>query len=156
MTSITWDEVCESREPLAESSALMSSSQSFVVAPWNRAREQLLEIRRLDDDWDGLGALAPNRKVVDSAVELLNEWRKTNPDFPPDRILAGPMGEVVIEWQYPGKWLLEIEVEQPGVAEIIEAQSGVIKKSWQYKFAETMEQAVSWGSASVDDQFEAT
>ena len=43
--------------------------------PWTRRTDELLQIRKLADDWDGLGAEAPSSGIVDSAIDLLKKLK---------------------------------------------------------------------------------
>lgn len=152
MIDITWDNIDKSRDSLVESSILMSSWQSISAEPWNEAERKLLTLRRLDDDWDDLGAIAPKPELVDSVLELVRELRVSNPDLPPDRVLAGPIGEIIIEWQ-TSEGILEIEIEQPGIAEVTVARSGAPTSTTILFFGETEERGASWGSPLADDLF---
>ncbi len=85
---------------------------------WNHAIDKLLEIRSLTDDWDGEGAPAPECKLVDSAIRLAG-WMQGKDMRPPSRIVAGPTGTVVFEWQSDtGETLLDVEVTAPNKGEL--------------------------------------
>lgn len=87
---------------------------------WRRAVDRLLEFWNWTDDWDGEGTAAPNRDAIRGAITLireLSELAATTPaagghflDNPPDRLLPGRDGEIVVEWRFPQRGYAEIEV----------------------------------------------
>lgn len=79
---------------------------------WNEATDQLLAIRSLEDDWDGLGANAPATSLVDSALRLAG-WLQGKGYLPPSRIVPSLTGTVLFEWQAGGGTQLEVEVTAP-------------------------------------------
>jgi hypothetical protein len=70
-----------------------------VEASWDRILDELLRLRRLDQDWDGQGALAPDRAHVDLAIAWVNEMRRWRRALPPTHVLPGTLGEVILEWR---------------------------------------------------------
>ena len=102
-----------------QSRATVLQELSFVVSSendgWSVIYDQLLEIRSLDDDWDGEGSEAPKTELVDSAL-MLATWLKSQGWAAPDRALASVNGCVVMEW-YLSEGFLEIEVCSPTQAE---------------------------------------
>ena len=54
-------------------------------------------MRSLCDDWDGDGAVAPGVAVVDTALTQAIRLRSKYHN-PPDRVIAGVNGSVVLEW----------------------------------------------------------
>jgi hypothetical protein len=83
--------------------------------PWSERIDELLDIRRMEDDWDGMGAPAPTLPLVDSAL-LLAQLLRQNKYVPPCRIVAGVTGTVIFEWQSDGIYS-ELEVTGPRRAE---------------------------------------
>jgi len=144
MTSITWTEMTdrelESDPPEPYIGVLMSAPESD--SRWTRAEERLLVLRRLEADWDGLGADAPNPELVDSAVQFLAAFRRENPGRPPDSVVAGPNGQIVFEWQLDGL-LFEAEMEEPGIVEWLRKEPGGPATTWSSIFWVT-DQDVRW------------
>lgn len=85
---------------------------------WELRIDELLDIRRLQNDWDGLGAPAPATTVVDSALALAQLLRRKGCP-PPCRIIAGLTGAVLFEWQNEEGSYSELEMSPPGRAEWI-------------------------------------
>ncbi len=91
------------------------------LAEWQKAVDRLLEFWNWTADWDGEGAAAPNRAALRGALALVQQLRDSaasspqprGPQFldrPPDRLLPGREGEVILEWQFPGSGYAELEV----------------------------------------------
>lgn len=95
---------------------------------WPKRLDELLRIRTLMDDWDGLGALAPSTALVDSAIILADQLLRAGID-PPSRVVAGVNGTVILEWQQDGVYT-EIEVTEPYRAECVELAPGKSPVSW--------------------------
>ena len=87
---------------------------------WARAVDELLRIRRLEDDWDGEGTEAPHPALVDGAITLAQALRG-RAVAPPDRVHAGVNATVYFEWHRPIGYC-EIEVTSP-----IEAESRFVR-----------------------------
>ena len=100
---------------------------------WSRCMDALLEIRQLEDDWDGLGAPAPEVALVDSARSLAQIWRQDRVT-PPCRVVAGLTGTVLFEWQGAGGEYLEVEVTCPHHAEWVKMIPGVPTASGQIRW----------------------
>lgn len=95
----------------ADRPALLSEGRDDT-ANWCEAIETLLQLRLLEDDWDGLGAPAPSTALVDSALSLAQILRQQR--FPPPcRVVAGLTGTVLFEWQSAGGGYFEVEMTQP-------------------------------------------
>lgn len=75
----------------------MNGDSEAVRTAWQSVMVELREMRSLSDDWDGDGAIAPGVAVVDTAlaqaIRLRSEYHN-----PPDRVIAGVNGSVVLEW----------------------------------------------------------
>lgn len=90
---------------------------------WSERIDELLEIRQLENDWDGLGAKAPSTALLDSALQLAEMLRSQAPgeEVPtplgqaPSRIVPGRAGAVIFEWQVDDAcWELEITAPHEG------------------------------------------
>jgi len=90
---------------------------------WDERTDDLLQIRMLEDDWDGLGAQAPDAALVDSAIDLLKMLRDEDNAYPPTRVVAGPTGTIVFEWQVEDTYL-EAEIVRPFGAEWMLSKPG--------------------------------
>jgi hypothetical protein len=68
---------------------------------WPKRLDELMTIRTLTDDWDGLGAKAPSTELVDSAIILADGFLRAGIEAP-SRVVAGVNGTVILEWQRDG------------------------------------------------------
>src|SRR5438132_2167422 len=93
------------------------ATQEEAPQGWSTSIDELLRIRNLEEDWDGVGAKAPPTATVDSAIRLAQIlktqqqgilWRAA-----PCRVVPGRTGTVIFEWQV-GSDYHEIEVISPG------------------------------------------
>ncbi len=89
---------------------------------WAQQIDELLSIRNLEDDWDGLGAKGPSTALVDSALRLALIFRSSNTPAP-CRIVPGRTGTVIFEWQV-GETYQELEVTRPHHAECVMITAG--------------------------------
>ena len=86
--------------------------QSAERTRWSAVIRSLLELRALQDDWDGEGSDAPLPEAHESAVRLAEFLRDRGVDWP-DSAVASPAGTVIFAWR-DGKLYQEIEVVGPG------------------------------------------
>jgi hypothetical protein len=96
---------------------------------WEKIEGTLRGMRRLKDGWDGAGAEAPRREVVDSAISFLRELRERGTPRP-SRVVASPNGAVVIEWQMDGTYR-EAEIAEPERVEWMLSQMHRPTRHWQ-------------------------
>ncbi len=125
---------------LPESGLLTSQDEGAqtTVAQWEVILQNLRKMLNLRDDWDGEGAKAPARSSILSIIDLLHQLEQR--DGPaPSRVVAGPAGEVVVEWQRAGNYL-ELEVLEPFVGEWMFEDSGAAPKHY----------GMTWRRASAD------
>src|SRR5262245_9508363 len=80
--------------------------------PWSRAAQELESLFSLSDNWDGEGAVAPAAALVSSSLELGTILEEAGVE-PPARVVAGPLGEILFEWQQGTKKYFEVELESP-------------------------------------------
>lgn len=103
-----------------------------VAEGWVRSNSRLMGLLQLEDGWDGEDAKAPDPRVIRSVFDLLDQLREAR--FPPpDRIVAGLEGELVLEWQQP-PWHFELETSRPYHGEWMVKREGkreFIPDSWQ-------------------------
>jgi hypothetical protein len=99
------------------------------AGPWESAIKEITKYQHLGDDWDGLGAKAPSRELLDSAIGLgYLFYQKGVP--PPSRVVPGLEGEVIFEWQEPDGTYTDVEIVRPFFAEVIYIEPGKPAKHW--------------------------
>src|SRR5213592_3863068 len=69
-------------------------------ATWEQVFSRLNELRSLQNDWDGQGALAPEEANIDAAAHWLSGLRSVIQA--PDQIIPGMGGEIYLNWQRSG------------------------------------------------------
>lgn len=89
---------------------------------WNAIIEKVLDLRNLEDDWDGLGAKAPSAALLDSALQLAELFRQGGMKSP-SGVVPGLDGEVIFDWQSKEVYQ-EVEVCKPSYAEYMKIASG--------------------------------
>ena len=90
---------------------------------WEPAVQKIVSFQHLDDDWDGFGAEAPSRAVLESAIGLAYCFLEDGVD-PPHRVVVSVAGEIIFEWQDPDGTYTEVEIDRPLHAEVIVIQPG--------------------------------
>ena len=133
MKDITWSSLESLMATSLDHGALLSSPEFRSATRWLELENEVLCLSRLGDDWDGLGATAPNQSLVDNAILFLREIQNENPDAPPLTAIAGPNGEILFAWQ-DGHSLVEAEIGQSGVAEICRKERGGTAEFSYYHF----------------------
>lgn len=112
---------------------LISSPATHQRARWKQILDRLIAISKLEDNWDGEGAEAPDFEIIDSVTELLIKHTELLPH--PNRIVPSVDGAIVVEWQLDGTYL-EAEVETTNLAEwMLRTPDGVITH-WEERIAE--------------------
>jgi hypothetical protein len=77
---------------------------------WRKVVRALEPLRRLRDDWDGLGAAAIPIGAVDTATELASYLRQL--DFPaPTTVAPTPAGTILFTWDKPHDKVQYLEAE---------------------------------------------
>jgi hypothetical protein len=125
-------------------SALMSSPEVRLAREWEASVGMLRSLGKLTDDWDGLGAGAPQPELVDSAESFLETFRRRHPRLVPTRIAATPDGSIVFEWQ-AGRMVLEAIIEAPDVIDLMLEEPNQPTLRWQENL-ENNNQDGSWGT----------
>ena len=119
--NLVWSETLEFSH---DRSQVAMSSPSFDLArAWTACEQRLYEISKLTDDWDGLGADAPDVDAKDTAFKFLGVLRARR-DPPPHRIIASPEGSIVFEWQEEPGLRVEAEIIQRDLVEISRKEFG--------------------------------
>lgn len=99
------------------------------AGPWQPCVQKLCQFQQLGDDWDGAGAKAPSRELLESAVGLAYAFY--NKGVPaPSRVVPGLDGAVLFEWQIPDGGYAEVEVVRPFFAEVMLIEPGQPAKHW--------------------------
>jgi hypothetical protein len=88
-----------------------------AIREWLARENELKVIRRYRANWDGYGADAPDRRLVDAAIYFLHEMRRRNDSFPPMRVALSPDGLVALEWVVSAQQLWRAEVRSPNEVE---------------------------------------
>jgi hypothetical protein len=101
------------------------------MAGWDRIIRKLHTMLSIDDDWDGMGAKAPSREIVFSAIELASALCSID-DYPaPTRVAATPAGTIGLEWQQPSVYT-EAEIVAPYRSEWMQIKEGMPPEHWAY------------------------
>jgi hypothetical protein len=99
------------------------------AGPWEPAVEEVVAYQHLGDNWDGFGAKAPTRELLESAIGLAYIfYGKGVP--PPQRVVPGVDGTVLFEWQLTDGTYAEVEIDRPLHAEVMWIEPGKPAKHW--------------------------
>jgi len=99
------------------------------AGPWEPTVQALVEFQHLGDNWDGQGAVAPSYEQLESAIGLAYTLYQQGVN-PPSRVVPGPQGSVIFEWQDPDGTYTEIEQVRPFYAEVLLIEPGQPAKHW--------------------------
>jgi len=89
--------------------------------------DELLELRRLGNNWDGEGAAAPLPELVDSAISYLTQ---RNIPIAPSRIVPVNDGRITLEWDFIGLFV-SIRIQSPNQGRIM-----LVKPDGKTEFSE--------------------
>src|SRR5687768_5020215 len=81
---------------------------------WDHIENAVRRLRDLHDDWDGMGAKAPSRALLDNSIDFLRYMNKDG-NSAPVAVSATPLGYVMFEWHEPD--YLEVVLPRPYYAE---------------------------------------
>jgi hypothetical protein len=104
------------------------SEHAGDAGPWESAVQKVIGFQQLQDDWDGFGAQAPSRELLESAIGLAYCFLENGVD-PPHRVAPGVGGEVVFEWQDPDGTYTEVEIDAPHAA-VMMIEPGKPARHW--------------------------
>jgi len=107
--SKTWSDETTSGAPSPGLSLAGLSMVSAEEMVWEDRLKELLAMRLLHYDWDGMGATAPLPELTDTGVYLFDLVRQRHTLPPPSRIVASPCGSIIFEWQLDS-FYLEAEI----------------------------------------------
>jgi len=110
----------------ADSKSFLSDSASNVrEKDWQSTVSAIGRMINLRDDWDDMGAAAPELGVIALAMRLAEIFSKDG-SKKPDRVIATPMGAVSFEWIRGLGSLDVLEVTNSNTFSFIEYREGVI------------------------------
>ena len=104
--------------PKSNGDTVLPSQCLTEAEGWRSCIESLLEVRSLEDNWDGQGTEAPPPEVVDSAT-ILAVMLRARDIRPPTSALQGVNHDVFFEWQWPDQTMRILEVTEPYEAGIL-------------------------------------
>lgn len=93
--------VRETRE--AVSDTVQKTAASMVETAEGKLLDFLANLRNLETDWDGEGALKPDEGAIDDSISLSRNLFSSYPDTKIEQACAGAVGEIVIELRNDGK-----------------------------------------------------
>lgn len=99
------------------------------AGPWEPVVRKIVSFQHLEHDWDGFGAEAPSREVLESAIGLAYCFHEAGVD-PPHCVAASVAGEVVFDWQDPDGTCTSVEIDRPLHAEVMVIEPGKPAKQW--------------------------
>ncbi len=99
------------------------------AGPWEPAVQKIVQFQHLGDDWDGFGAKAPSRELLESAIGLAYTFSQKGVG-PPHRVVPGVDGSVIFEWQNPDGTYTEVENVRPFYAEVMRIEPGKPAQHW--------------------------
>ena len=113
-------------ESTAYSSEAQATEVTHVESAWlSSAIRALLELRKLEDDWDGSGSPPITPSAVECARALLVALEIDDPPEP--QIVPVPGGGLQIEWESAEREL-EIEILPSGAIEYLTVEKGLVEE----------------------------
>lgn len=95
---------------------------------WASTERSLLDLYKLDDNWDGEGADAPKFEIIKTAYQLLISMQ--NQDQPvPTQISATLTGGIVVYWRNDDVYI-EAEINEPNLVEWMQTEPNVQPRYW--------------------------
>jgi hypothetical protein len=106
------------RNGAAPNGAEKPSTNGVGAGLWEQAVQEIESYQGLAEDWDGYGAEAPSREVLESAIGLAYCYHEAGVD-PPHRVAPGVAGSVIFEWQDGDGTYATVEIDGPLHAEVV-------------------------------------
>jgi hypothetical protein len=103
----------------------LQSEMPLVQRSWGDVTDEFLDICKLENDWDGMGAANPNNLTLETCSSCLRQLRERRCP-PPSFMRPSPDGAICLEWQHQG-WRFEIEVSEKSIECIEMSPTGVIR-----------------------------
>ena len=108
---ITWYGRVQGPSACSELSLPASGLSENWDEEWERLNDEVKAFLQLQEDWDGMGALAPPEALIQSVLELI-ECLRVEGLSPATRASTTPSGTIILEWQGGGDYV-EVEVVSP-------------------------------------------
>ncbi|MCI0462430.1 MAG: hypothetical protein L0Z62_36220 [Gemmataceae bacterium] len=124
-----WVQEISERNGVSAPPATHSVGEPVEAGPWEPAIQKIIAFQQLGDDWDGLGAVAPSRELLESAIGLAYLFYERGVD-PPHSVVPGLDGSVNFEWQDPDGTITEVEIDRPLHAEVMLIEPGKPPRFW--------------------------
>lgn len=131
MTTATLPATAPPPSSAASDVAYFANRNSFAMdAGWEPLVDQLLRVYTLEDDWDGAGAAAPDKRCIEAALNWIREMAKSSETaVPPSYVSVSPGGELLLAWQTDSEYL-EAEVVSPTEVEWMYCVDGSPTENW--------------------------
>ncbi len=102
------------------------------IPDWGWVIDKLLQIRNLENDWDGEGSNSPDKLLVDSAIRLTQLLKDQGMQVP-DLVHPSVNGTVLFEWHTP-VFYGEMEILSPDKVRfmMIERETGFVVDSFEF------------------------
>jgi hypothetical protein len=97
---------------------------------WQKIIVEIVAMQQLDNDWDGPGALAPSRELLDSALGLAHLLKAAGTKAP-SVALAATDGSVNFVWHGPDGLYCEIEIDRPLHADVMLLEPAKAPRHWE-------------------------
>jgi len=107
-----------------------TENSSLPSEPWGATIQRIESFFQLGDDWDGLGAKAPEHELLKSAVGLAYLFSERGVPAPV-AVVPGLDGSVNFEWQEPDGTIAEVEIDRPFHAEVMLIEPGKSPSFWR-------------------------
>jgi hypothetical protein len=124
-----WLEEVQLRNGVSPASKGERAPEIEDAGAWEPAVQKIIGFQHLGDDWDGFGAKAPSREMLESAVGLAYVFLEQGVP-PPSRVVPGLDGEVIFEWQEPDGTYTDVEIVRPFFAEVMRVEPGKPAQQW--------------------------
>ena len=124
-----WTDQVNVRDGICQSHPVNRANGTDEAGAWGSAVNAIRGFQSLADDWDGFGAKAPARELINSAIGLALLLNEKGVE-PPIRVAPGIEGTVLFEWQGESGFYADVEVVRPFHAEVMLVKPGEKAKHW--------------------------
>ena len=124
-----WVHEISVHDGVAGAAAKAPQPKAEDAGPWEPAVQEIVSYQHLDDNWDGYGAEAPCREVLESAIGLAYAYHLNGVE-PPHRVAPGVAGSVIFEWQHADGTYATVEIDAPLHAEVMVIEPGKPAQQW--------------------------